>query len=141
MNKKRALFLCTGNSARSQMAEGYLRLLAGDKFEVFSAGINPTQVNPLAVKVMAEDNIDISKQYSKSAAVFLKEYFDYVITVCDSAKQVCPLFPGKYKSIHWNLEDPAEAKGTEEEKLMLFRKIREKIKKKIIILIKKENNI
>ena len=129
--KKRILFLCTGNSCRSQMAEGFLRHMAGDKFEVFSAGIKPTQVNPLAIKVMAEVGVDISKHRSKSAMEFIGQQFDYVVTVCDNAKQTCPIFPGKYEKIHWDLEDPAEAKGNEEERLIFFRRIRDEIKNMI----------
>lgn len=128
---KRVLFLCTGNSARSQMAEGLLRHLAGDKFKVFSAGVRPTQLNPLAIKVMSEIGIDISKQKSKSIKEFFGQQFDYVITVCDNAKQVCPVFPGKYGKIHWKLEDPAGAQGSEEDKTKFFREIRNKIDKKI----------
>ena len=94
---KRALFLCTGNSCRSQMAEGFLRYMAGDKFEVFSAGVKPTRVNPLAIKVMAEVGVDISKHRSKPAMELIGQTFDYVITVCDNAKQTCPVFPGKYE--------------------------------------------
>lgn len=109
------------------MAEGLLRHIAGDKFEVFSAGVKPTQVNPLAIKVMAEIGLDISKYRSKSAMEFIGQKFDYVITVCDNAKQTCPVFPGKCEKIHWGLEDPAEAKGTEEEKLIVFRKVRDQI--------------
>jgi len=131
MARKRVLFLCTGNSCRSQMAEGFLRHLAGDKFEVFSAGVKPTQVNPLAVKVMAEVGIDISKHKSKSAMEFIGQQFDYVVTVCDNAKQICPVFPGKYEKIHWDLEDPAEVRGGEEERMVVFREIRDKIKQKI----------
>jgi arsenate reductase len=93
VQKKRVLFLCTGNSCRSQMAEGFLRHMAGDRFEVFSAGIKPTQVNLLAIKVMAEVGVDISKHRSKSAMKFIGEKLDYVITVCDNAKQTCPVFP------------------------------------------------
>jgi len=113
------------------MAEGFLRSLAGDKFEVFSAGVKPTQVNPLAIKVMAEAGIDISKHRSKSAMEFIGQQFDYVITVCDNARQTCPIFPGKYEKIHWDLEDPAEAQGSEEERMVVFRKIRDEIKKRI----------
>ena len=131
MNKKRVLFLCTGNSARSQMAEGFLRHMAGDRFEVFSAGVKPTQVNPLAIKVMAEAGVDISKHRSKSAMEFIGQQFDYIITVCDNAKQTCPVFPGKHDKIHWDLEDPAEARGSEEERMVVFRKIRDEIRKKI----------
>ncbi len=131
MDKKRVLVLCTGNSCRSQMAEGFLRHLGGDRFEVFSAGIKPTEVNPLAIKVMAEVSIDISSHRSKSAMEFIRQQFDYVITVCDNAKQTCPVFPGKYKKIHWDLEDPAEASGSEEDRLVVFRKIRDQIQKNI----------
>ena len=136
MNKKRVLFLCTGNSCRSQMAEGFLRDMASDRFEVFSAGIKPTQVNPLAIKVMAEAGIDISKHRSKSAMEFIGQKFDFVVTVCDNAKQTCPIFPGKYEKIHWDLEDPAEAQGTEEERLVFFRRIRDEIKNNIHVFIK-----
>ena len=125
---KKVLFLCTGNSCRSQMAEGFLRHMAGDRFEVFSAGVKPTQVNLLAIKVMAEAGIDISKHRSKSAMEFIGQQFDYIITVCDNAKQTCPVFPGKHEKIHWDLEDPAEAQGNEEERLSFFRRIRDEIK-------------
>ena len=136
MNKKRVLFLCTGNSCRSQMAEGFLRDMAGDRFEVFSAGIKPTQVNPLAIKVMAEAGIDISKHRSKSAMEFIGQKFDFVVTVCDNAKQTCPIFPGKYEKIHWDLEDPAEAQGNEEERLSFFRRIRDEVKNNVLAFIK-----
>jgi len=132
MMKKKVLFLCTGNSARSQMAEGLLRHLAGDKFDVFSAGVNPAQVNPLAIKVMSEIGIDISHHRSKSAMEFIGQKFNYVITVCDNARQTCPVFPGEYEKIHWDIEDPAEARGNEEERLSIFRKIRDKIKENIL---------
>jgi arsenate reductase len=108
---KKVLFLCIGNSCRSQMAEGFLKHIAGDKFEVFSAGVKPTIVNPMAMRVMAEVGIDISTHRSKSIMEFMGQKFDYVITVCDKAKQTCPVFPGKYEKIHWYLEDPAEAQG------------------------------
>jgi len=136
MNKKRVLFLCTGNSCRSQMAEGFLRHMAGDRFEAFSAGVKPTQVNPLAIKVMAEAGIDISKHRSKSAMEFIGQKFDFVVTVCDNAKQTCPIFPGKYEKIHWDLEDPVEAQGTEEERLVFFRRIRDEIKNNVLAFIK-----
>ncbi len=132
---KRVLILCTGNSARSQMAEGLLRHFAGDRFEVFSAGVKPAQVNPLAIAAMKEIGIDISKHKSKSVTEFLSQQFDYCITVCDNAKQTCPVFPGKYQKIHWRLEDPAHAQGTEEEKLDVFRKIRDKIHENILDFI------
>lgn len=136
MIRKRALFLCTGNSCRSQMAEGFLRHMAGDRFEVFSAGIKPTQVNPLAIKVMAEAGVDISSHRSKSFMEFIGQKIDYVITVCDNAKQTCPIFHGEYKKIHWDLEDPAEAQGNEQKKLVFFRKIEDQIKNNIMNFIK-----
>lgn len=114
------------------MAEGLLRHLAGDKFEVFSAGVKPTQVNPLTMKVMDEIGIDISKQRSKSVREFLSQQFDYVVTVCDYARQTCPVFPGKYEKIYWNLEDPAQMQGKEDEKLLIFRKVRNQIKENIL---------
>ncbi len=103
----RVLFLCTHNSARSQIAEGLLRFLGGKDFEVFSAGTNPSQINPMAVQVMAERGIDISQQYSKSLDQFLDQEFDYVITVCDRAKETCPIFPGDPKQVHWSFDDPS----------------------------------
>lgn len=118
------------------MAEGFLRHMVGDRFEVFSAGVNPAKLNSLAVKVMNEIGIDISKQKSKSVKEFLGQQFDYVITVCDNAKQTCPVFPGKYEKIHWSLEDPACAQGAEEENLMVFRKIRNQIKDNILRFLK-----
>ena len=130
--KKKVLFLCTSNSARSQMAEGLLKYLAGDRFEVFSAGVKPTQVNPFAIKVMVELGINISNHMSKSVEEFLGQEFDYIITVCDNAKESCPVFPGKYQKVHWSLKDPAEARGKEEEKLKVFRKIRDQIKENIL---------
>ena len=133
--KKKVLFLCTHNSCRSQMAEGLLRDMAGDKFEVYSAGVEPTSVHPLAKKVMKEIGIDISGQQSKSVDEFLDKEFDYVITVCDNARQTCPFFPGNHKLLHWNLEDPAKATGTEEIKLQEFRKIREQLKDHVQKLI------
>jgi arsenate reductase (thioredoxin) len=122
------LFLCTHNSCRSQMAEGLLRDMAGDKFEVYSAGVEPTSVHPLAKKVMKEIGIDISGQQSKSVDEFLDKEFDYVITVCDNARQTCPFFPGNHELLHWSLEDPAIALGSEEERLLMFRKIRDQLR-------------
>ena len=131
MALKKVLFLCTGNSCRSQMAEGFLRYMAGDKFEVFSAGVKPTQVNPLAIQVMAEVDVDISKNRSKSAIEFIGQQFDYVITVCDNANKICTIFPGKYEKVHWDLKDPAEALGSEEDRIVVFREIRDEIRQKI----------
>jgi arsenate reductase len=127
MKKPNVLFLCTGNSARSQMAEGYLRHIAGDHFDVASGGINPTTVNPLAIAVMREIGVDISHHTSKAAGSMLRESFRYVVTVCDNAKERCPIFPGAVKRIHWPLDDPALATGTEAERLAVFRRIRDQI--------------
>jgi arsenate reductase len=135
--KKKVLILCTGNSCRSQMAEGILRTLGSDRFEVYSAGVNPTAVNPLSIKVMSETGIDISPHRSKSAEEFSGQRFDYVITVCDNARQTCPAFPGEHEKLHWDLEDPAEATGTEEEILNEFRRIRDLIYKHVEDFIKK----
>ncbi|MFQ6052464.1 MAG: arsenate reductase ArsC [Candidatus Hydrothermarchaeota archaeon] len=128
---KRVLFLCTHNSCRSQIAEGILRQLHGDKFEVFSAGIKPSEVSPYAIKCMAEVGIDISKHKSKPVERFLGERFDYVITVCDSAKESCPFFSGGAKHLQWNFIDPASATGSEEEIMSVFREARDEIKNRI----------
>ncbi len=132
----KVLFLCTGNSCRSQMAEGLLRHFGNNKFEVFSAGVNPSFVHPLAIKVMKEIGVDISNHRSKSITEFLGQTFDYVITVCDKAKELCPNFPGQVKKIHWSFQDPAEANGSEEERLKVFRKVRDEIKGHILLFIK-----
>lgn len=113
------------------MAEGYLRHVAGDKFEPLSAGIEPKGLNPLAVEAMREIGIDISHQRSKDVREFLGQAIPYVITVCDSAKQRCPIFPYTYKSLHWSLEDPAEATGSREEKLAIFRRVRDEIRQRV----------
>jgi arsenate reductase len=127
MEKARVLFLCTGNSARSQMAEGFLRHLAGDRFEVFSAGIHPKGLNPLAACAMREIGIDISGQRSKDVSEYLGQDFSWVITVCDRAKESCPVFSSSAKRLHWSLNDPAEAEGTEEDRLAVFRRVRDEI--------------
>lgn len=129
--KKRVLILCTGNSARSQMAEGLLRHDAGDRFEVESAGVAPSLVRPEAIRVMNEIGIDISGHRSKSVDEFAGQNFDYVITVCDNAKESCPVFPAKTKRIHWSFDDPAEATGDEIEKLAVFRRVRDEIKREL----------
>ena len=108
-----------------------------DRFEIFSAGVKATQVNPFAIKVMDEIGIDISSHRSKSVTEFLGQVFDYIITVCDNAKQTCPMFPGQYEKMHWDIEDPADAKGSEEEKLNFFRKIRDEIKDRCLNFLKK----
>ena len=124
----RILFLCTGNSCRSQMAEGWARHLHGDKFEVHSAGIAPAGLHLLAVRVMQEFGIDISGQESKPVSALKDMAFDYVITVCDSARGSCPHFPGNTKVLHVDFEDPAAAKGSEQEVLAVFRRVRDEIK-------------
>ena len=118
----RVLFVCTGNSARSQMAEAMLREYGGPDFEVFSAGTEPRGVHPYAVRVLAGMGIDWSNARSKSVSEFLDHPFDYVITVCDRARQVCPVFPGDHNSLHWGLDDPAEAPGTDDERLAAFQR-------------------
>lgn len=130
-DRKRVLILCTGNSARSQMAEGLLRHDAGEQFDVFSAGVEPTQVRPLAIAAMQEAGIDISGQRSKSVDEFVGQEFDYVITVCDNANQQCPMFPGKTRRIHWSIEDPAAAVVNEKERLNVFRRIRDELRDKL----------
>ena len=119
----RVLFVCTGNSARSIMAEALLRHLGGGRFEVHSAGTEPRGVNPLTLRVLDEAGIDASGARSKSVDDYLGQTFDYVVTVCDEARQVCPVFPGVHESLHWGYEDPADAEGTEEERLAVFRKV------------------
>lgn len=123
--KERILILCTGNSARSQMAEGLLRHLASDRFDVFSAGTKPVGLNPHAVKAMSEIGIDISSHRSKAVDEFSGQQFDYVITVCDNAKEACPLFPGGGQRIHHSFEDPVAA--PQEEQLEEFRQVRDQI--------------
>ena len=127
-DKSRVLILCTGNSARSQMAEGLLRHDAGDRFQVFSAGTKPSQIRPEAIAVMRELGIDISGQRSKSVDEFTGQSFDYVLTVCDNARESCPIFPGKSAMIHRNFEDPAALAGSEEERLALFRRVRDEMR-------------
>src|SRR5690348_316898 len=129
--KPKVLFLCTGNSARSQMAEGYLRHIAGDKFEALSAGIAPKSLNPLAVQAMKEIGIDISQHKTKDVSTFLGQSIPYVITVCDNARERCPIFPRTYKFLHWSFEDPAAAHGTMEQKLAVFRSVRDQIAHRI----------
>jgi arsenate reductase len=127
-DKKRVLILCTGNSARSQMAEGLLRHDAGDRFEVESAGTKPSQVRPEAIAVMKELGIDISGHRSKSVDEFAGRSFDYVLTVCDNAKESCPIFPGHANRLHHSFEDPAAVQGSEEHRLGVFRRVRDEIR-------------
>ncbi len=130
-DKKRVLILCTGNSARSQMAEGLLRPDGGERFEVESAGTISSFVRPQAIAAMKEIGIDISGHRSKSVDEFVGQNFDYVITVCDNAKENCPVFPAKTTRIHWSFDDPAEAEGGEEEKLAVFRRVRDEIRERL----------
>ena len=125
MTKQRVLILCTGNSARSQMAEGFLRHLAGDRFDVFSAGTKPTGLSSYAVQVMSEVGIDISRQRSKSVDEFANQQFEYVVTVCDRARESCPFFPGSGKRLHRSFEDPAAA--APQAHLEAFRRVRDQI--------------
>jgi arsenate reductase (thioredoxin) len=129
--RARILFLCTHNSARSQMAEGLLRYVAGDRFEAHSAGTEATHVRPLAVRAMDEVGVDITGQESKTLERYLEEPFDYVITVCDDANEACPFFPGARNRLHWSFEDPARVEGSEEERLAVFRRVRDEIREHI----------
>ena len=131
MRMPRVLFLCTGNAARSQMAEGLLRHLAGDRFEVFSAGTEPVGVHPFAVEVMREIGVDIAAHRSKPSKEFLGQSFAYVITVCDRAKERCGIFPGAVQRLDWALDDPAAATGTATERLAAFRRIRDQIEQRV----------
>ena len=128
MRKQRVLFLCSGNSCRSHMAEGFLQKIAGEKYDVFSAGSKPAGfVHPLAINVMTELGVDISQHRSKSVDEFVGQPFDYVITVCDNAKEACPTFPGASQRLHWSFEDPARARGCELEQVQFFRRVRDEI--------------
>jgi arsenate reductase len=131
----RVLFLCTGNSARSQMAEGLLRFLGKDDFAVFSAGSDPQGLNPLAVQVMGEIGIDIAQQRSKHLNEYLDQQFDYVITVCDQPNETCPTFPGDPRRIHWGYPDPAAISGDEASSLKLFRKVRDELRERLHLWI------
>ena len=129
--KERVLFLCTHNSARSQMAEGWLRHLAGDRFEVESAGTQATAVRPLAIRAMQESGIDISSHNSKTLQGFVGDRWDFVITVCDQANEACPIFPGAVQRLHWSFRDPSQATGPEEDQLNVYRQVRDDIRHKI----------
>jgi arsenate reductase len=135
MTKQRVLFICTHNSARSQMAEAMLRTWAGDAFEVFSAGTEATSVRPQAIAVMDEIGIDIGGQKSKTLDRYLKEPFDWVITVCDTARQKCPVFPGVEQTAHWGVDDPTEATGTHADRLDAFRRARDDLRNRIRLFI------
>ena len=140
----RVLVVCTGNSARSIMAEALLRRHGGNAFEVHSAGTEPRGVNPLTIRVLNEAGMDPSFAHSKSVNEYLGQTFDYVITVCDEARQVCPVFPGVHESLHWGYEDPAEAVGTEEERLAVFRRVFTSMAERIgqfVILARKQQSV
>ena len=130
--KKKILFVCTGNSARSQMAEGLMRHLRNGEFEVYSAGSEPKGVNSLAMEVMKEIGIDISRQRSKHLDEYGEEAFDYIVTLCDDAAKTCPLFPGEGRRMHKGFPDPAAAEGSREERLAAFRKVRDELKNYIL---------
>jgi arsenate reductase (thioredoxin) len=131
VSKQRVLFLCTHNSARSQMAEGFLRAMAGDRFDAQSAGTEKTAVNPLAIRVMAERGIDIGRHTSKLLAGLMHESWDYLITVCDDANERCPFVPGPHKRLHWSFADPSRASGSEEHRLATFRRVRDQIEARL----------
>ena len=131
----RVLFLCSGNSARSQIAEGLLRSVGGGDFEVHSAGTDPKELHPLAVEVMRETGIDISGHRSKSLERFLGQHFDYIITVCDRARDKCPTFPGDNQRIHWGFEDPAAVTGSRAEQLAVFRRVRNEISERLRVWV------
>ena len=124
---QRVLFLCTHNSARSQIAEALLRRIAGDRFDVHSAGTEATHVRPLAIKVMAEQGVDISQQQSKTLHQYLAQPFDHVITVCDQANETCPFFPNARTRLHWSFPDPSQAQGDEATQLAVYREVRDNI--------------
>lgn len=130
-DRKTVLFVCTGNSARSQMAEGLLRHAGANRFNVWSAGTHPTYVRPEAVAVMKELGIDISGHRSKVVDEFVGQEFDYIITVCDNAKETCPVFPGKAERLHWSFEDPAAVEGSDDQRRAAFRKVGDEIRARI----------
>jgi arsenate reductase (thioredoxin) len=131
MAKRSVLFICTHNSARSQMAEGLLRHLGGERFEVESAGTEATHVRPLAIEAMREIGIDITGQTSKTVGSLGERRYDYAITVCDSANEACPIFPGGTRRLHWSFDDPSGATGSESERLAVFRRVRDEIRAKV----------
>lgn len=133
MQKTRVLFLCTGNTARSQMAEAFLRTYGGDRFEAYSAGLEPSEINPYVYQVMEEIGLDLSGQRSKSVSEYMgKVHFGYLITVCADAEERCPaVFPGMGQRLHWPFDDPATFEGSEEETVAKFRKVRDQIEQRI----------
>jgi arsenate reductase len=139
MIKPRVLFVCTENSCRSQMAEGFLRRHAGDRFDAFSGGAQLGKLNPTAVDVMREVGVDISGHESKDVAQFLGQKFHYIIRVCDKVKETCPVLPGAIWCLDWSLEDPASAKGTPSGRLAVFRRVRDEIEGHVLDFIAKES--
>jgi arsenate reductase len=137
--KKRVLFICTANSCRSQMAEAVINHFLGNKIEAFSAGTQATAVHPLTIKAMLEIGIDISQQLSKNLSAFDGQNFDYVITLCGSANETCPLYIGGSRKMHIGFDDPTEARGTEEDILREFRRVRDEIKERLLIFFKSQN--
>ncbi len=136
-NTTRVLFLCTGNSARSQMAEALLRKHGGDRFEVHSAGLEPKGIHPYTRRVLAEVSLDMAGQSSKDLMTYLgKQHFGYLITVCSNAEERCPVFPGVSTRLHWPFEDPAAASGSDDEKLAAFRQVRDQIEARILAWLK-----
>ena len=129
--KEKIIFICTENACRSQIAEGLMRSLGDDKFEVYSAGANPTKVNPAAIKVMSEVGVDISFHTSDPISLFINESIDIVVTVCDNANKACPVFPGKVERIHWSVKDPTNNQNSTSEDLINFRKTRNDLTKRI----------
>ena len=138
MIKPKVLFVCTENSCRSQMAEGFLRQHAGDYFDIYSAGAEPTKLNPSAVEVMREIRIDISQQHAKGVDQFLGQNFQYIVRVCDKVREKCPVLPGAIWYLDWSFEDPAAARGTAAERLAAFRRVRDQIEEKILEFIAQE---
>jgi arsenate reductase len=135
MTKQKVLIICTGNSARSQMAEGLLRSEGGERFEVFSAGTQPSCVRPEAIAAMAEIGVDISGHRSKSVDEFIGQPLDFAITVCGGAKETCPVFPGNVRRLHWPFDDPASAQGSEEARMAVFRRVRDEIHQRIMLFL------
>tara|TARA_X000001036_G_scaffold356542_1_gene338617 strand:+ start:104 stop:529 length:426 start_codon:yes stop_codon:yes gene_type:complete len=129
--KEKIIFICTANACRSQIAEGIMKTIAGDKFDVYSAGSHPTKVHPMSIKVMNEIGIDISSQSSDLISNFLDERMDIVITVCENANETCPIFPGKVERIHWNIDDPFKRWVSDSHDLVNFRKTREDLSRRI----------
>ena len=127
----RVLFLCTHNSARSQMAEALLRFIGGERFDVVSAGTEPGHVHPLAIRVMDEVGIDLSAAHAKDVQQFVGQDFDYVITVCDRANESCPIFPGDPERIHWSFRDPSAVEGSDETRMAAFRKVRDELRQRL----------